>query len=178
VQKGNSWRANLGASYNIGQTGSVSAYVTQQYRQRDMTNHLKDDSFTLGLGAKQGGLLGGKLERSGDATYTVGKTGYNTRLNYTGATTGGLLCSDPSILSCGVLPDIKSTISQLKLTGTYQVQKNGKVALRYAYQKLNGADYNYNGYVYGGTPTRLMPTNQQLGSYSVNVISLSYVYNF
>lgn len=202
VQKGNSWSLNLDATYNFSEYGSISSYVTQQYRQRDMTNQqnaalvtataarinvpansnwsnqLKDDSFTVGLGVKQGGLIGGKLDLSGDLTYSIGKTGYATQLNYAGLTTGGLSCSDPSILSCGQLPDIKSTTTQLKLTGIYQVQKNAKVALRYVYQRLSGLDYYYNGYAYGGTPTSLMPTNQQLGNYSVNVISLSYIYNF
>ena len=122
--------------------------------------------------------MSGKLDLAGDLTYSMGKTGYGTQLNYAGLTTGGLTCSDPSILACGNLPDIKNTMTQFKLTGTYTIDKKSKVNLGYIYQHLNGNDYYYNGLQVGYTPTSLMPTNQQSGSHSINVFAASYVYTF
>ena len=38
VQNGKTWSLNADATYNYQDNGAVNAYVTQQYRQRDMTN--------------------------------------------------------------------------------------------------------------------------------------------
>lgn len=131
-----------------------------------------------GLGFKQAGLMGNKLELTGNLAYIVGKTNYNTVLNYTGATTTGATCASSNVLSCGALPEIRSATTQVKLGGTYQVDKKSKVALRYVYQRLNANDYYYNGYQTGFTPTTMLPTNQQVGNYTVNMIAVSYLYSF
>lgn len=202
VQKGNSWSVNLDATYTFGETGSVYSYLSRQHRQRDLTdqqngalvtanatrisvpansdwtNTLKDNDLTFGLGAKYGGLMSGKLEVSGDVTRSIGKSVYSTALNYAGATTGGLTCADPSLLSCGQLPDIRNKLTQVKLTGAYRLDKRSTVSLRYLYQRLNSSDYFYNGYQFGFTPNQVLPTNQQSGSYSVNVVFLSYIHTF
>jgi MtrB/PioB family decaheme-associated outer membrane protein len=204
VQNGNTWSLNLDAAYSYSEKGSLYAYATEQHRQRDLTdvqrysttaaaasatalsspstatwsNQLSDEDLTLGVGVKQAGLWGGKLELSADASHSVGKGVYNTALNYAGATTGGLTCSASQILSCGQLPDIKSTMSQLKLTGAYQVDKKTKVMLRYVYQHLASSDYYYNGYQYGTSPSGLMPTNQQAPNYNVNAVAATLVHTF
>lgn len=204
VHKGNSWSLNLDATYAYSDNGSLSAYVSQEQRQRDMTNlqsiaavtasatrvsssgqtyptwsnTLKDDDTTFGLGAKQKGFMGGKLELAGDFTYSLSKSTYSTLLDYSGLTSGSLPCNAPTVGECGSVPDIKNRITQLKLTGTYQVDKSSKVAVRYIYQQLKSTDYFYNGSQYGYTPTLLLPTNQQPGSYTVNVVAVSYIYSF
>ena len=213
-QKGNSWSLNLDSSYAYSENGSISTYLTQQHRQRDMTDlqksptilvsnaglatqngasttavgippgatwsdNLKDDETTIGLGAKQGGLMGAKLELAGDLTYSLGKTGYGTQLNYATTTSvGGFTCSSPAILSCGQLPDIKNAMLQLKFTGKYKIDKSSKFAFGYVFQQMKSNDYYYNGLQLGSTPSTLMPTNQQAPSYTVNVISAAYVRNF
>jgi MtrB/PioB family decaheme-associated outer membrane protein len=202
VQGGKSWSLNLDATYGYAEDGSVSAYLTQQHRQRDLTdfqkvavtaatvnaistptnatwtNGLKDDDTTFGLGFKQSGLMGDRIELAGDLTYSRGKAAYDTRLNYAGTTTAALTCADSTILSCGELPGIRNTLTQFKLTGTYHVDKRSAVSMAYIYQHLNGNDYYYNGYQYGSTPNALMPTNEQSGSYSVNLVAVTYIYTF
>ncbi|MDE2624723.1 MAG: MtrB/PioB family decaheme-associated outer membrane protein [Betaproteobacteria bacterium] len=204
VKSGKSWSLNLDANYQYRESGSLSAYFTRQARERTMTNlqngpttvttatatrisvpangswnnTLTDDDTTFGLGIKQGGFMQGKLELTGDLTYSLGNTNYGTQLNYATTTTTGLTCGAASIMSCGSLPDIRNAMTQLKLGSTYQVDKNSKVALRYIYQHLSSNDYYYNGYQYLYTPTTLMATNQQPGGYSVNTVAVTYVYNF
>ena len=202
VQKGNAWSLNLDATYAYSDAGSFSSYITQQHRQRDRTNlqtvvavvanatriavppnstwtnKLTDDDTTFGLAFKQAGLAGGKVELSGDLSYSFGKTGYGTALNYSGLTTAGQPCSDPTILSCGNLPDIRSSVTSLKLTGIYNVDKTARIALRLISQRLSSTDFYYNGYQTGLTPTQVLPTNQQSGSYSINAISLSFLKTF
>jgi MtrB/PioB family decaheme-associated outer membrane protein len=204
VQNGNTWSFNADASYAYQENGSFFAYVTKQHRQRELTslqrntvtagaasvtaiaipataswtNLLKDNDTTVGLGIKQTGLMGGKLELSGDVAYALGTGAYGTVLNYATTTTGGLSCSAAAINSCGQLPDIQSQFGQVKLTGSYQVDKASKVTVRYAYQKLTSSDFYYNGYQYGFTPATLIPTNQAAPSYKANAIAVTLTHYF
>ncbi|ADE12721.1 MtrB/PioB family decaheme-associated outer membrane protein [Sideroxydans lithotrophicus] len=204
-QKGNSWSVNLDASYGYSENSSVVAYLTQQHRQREMTDLYrspylapgaasatalnipsgatwtdtqKDDDTTVGVGAKQSGMMASRLELDEDLTYTYGKTVYNTVFNYAAATTTGLTCASPQFLTCGTLPEVNNHVIQLKLSGRYKLDKNSKVAVGYLYQHMRSTDYYYNGLQTGFTPSALMPTDQQSPNYTVNVVSASYIYNF
>jgi len=202
VQNGQSWSLNLDTTYSYNENSSVSAYATTQNSSRDLTNlqgvaatvatatalnvpvggtwtnKLKENDTTIGLGAKQGGLMGGKLELAGDLTYSLGKTGYGMQFNYPNANLGGNTCSSAFYLTCGDLPDIQNEMLQLKLAGSYKVDKASKVKMGYLFQHLKSSDFFYNAYQYGSTPATLLPTNQQAPSYSINVVTATYVYNF
>jgi len=204
VQNGNTWSFNADTSYAYQENGAVYAYVTKQHRERELTslqrntvtasaasataigipatatwtNMLKDNDTTVGIGVKQAGLMGGKLEIAGDLTYSLGTGAYGTVLNYATSTTGGLTCSAAAINSCGQLPDIKSTLGQATLSGSYQLDKTSKVTVRYAYQKLSSADYYYNGYQYGFSPSTLIPTNQSAANYKANLMAVTLTHNF
>jgi MtrB/PioB family decaheme-associated outer membrane protein len=214
VKNGNSWSANLDGTYAYSESGSISAYVTQQHRQRDLTdlqrsptgaaatnntasstvlnqpqgatwtNTLQDNETTVGVAAKQGGNNGSKLELSEDLTYSLGKTGYDTKFNYASDSIPGATglpvytCASQQFLTCGALPNISSKMLQFRLVGKYAVSKRTKVSFAYQYRQLKSDDYYYNGLQIGSTPTGLLPTNQQAPTYSVNVFSLGYVYDF
>jgi len=191
VQNGHSAGVNLDATYSYAENSSVSAYWNLQNGQRNMrsgasgngvsqtvaatniwNNQLEDNSNTVGLLTRRGGLLNGKLEVIGDASYARDTTGYSTQVPYLAT------CGSATSLTCGSLSPIANEIISLKLTGHYKVHKNGKVSLAYMYQKLNSNDYFYYGQQYGNTPNTLMPTNLQMQSYAVNVVALSYNYSF
>ncbi len=202
VKNGNSWSVNLDADYSYSENGSFSFFLTQEHKQRDMTDlqniaaitptatrlnvpanstwsdRQTDVDTTIGLGAKQNGLMDSKLDLSGDLSYSTGKTGYTTTLNYVGLTSGGLTCSAPNIASCGGLPNIKNDVIQLKLTGKYKVGNSSEIMLGYLYQQMRSTDYYYNGLQSGFTPNQVMPTNQQSPNYKVNVVTASYSYLF
>lgn len=209
VQNGHSAGVNVDVAYNYEENSSVSAYWSWQNGQRNMrnggsgtignssaavngaasqavapkniwANQLEDNSNTVGLLTKNGGLLGGKLEILGDLSYAFDTSGYSTQVFYT-PTTGNppaapirVPCGDSNSLTCGNLSPIKNELFSVKLTGNYKVHKNGKVALAYIYQKLNSNDYFYNGQQFGYTPNRVMPTGLQAQDYTVNVVALSY----
>ena len=204
VQNGSTWSFNADTSYAYQENGAFFAYATKQHRQRELTslqrntvtggaasvtaiaipataswtNFLKDNDTTVGVGIKQTGLMGGKLELSGDVAYSLGTGAYGTVLNYATTTTGGLSCSAAAINSCGQLPEIRSNFGQVKLQGSYQVDKASKVTVRYAYQKLTSSDFYYNGYQYGFTPASLIPTNQVAPSYKANALAVTLTHNF
>ena len=179
---------NLDATYNYSESSSVSAYATWQNEKRNMrnagnntfpvpptqfwTNQLANSDDAIGLSTKHTGLMGGKLELVGDLSYAFDKSRYSTQVPYLAT------CGNAATLTCGDTPDIKSTLLTFKLTGTYQVDKKSRIALAYQYQKLKSDDFFYNSYQYGFTPNRVMPTNEQAPNYSVNVVAVSYIYNF
>jgi MtrB/PioB family decaheme-associated outer membrane protein len=204
VQNGNTWSFNADTSYAYQENGSFFAYATKQHRQRELTslqrstvtasaasataigipataswtNLLKDNDTTVGVGIKQTGLMGGKLEVSGDVAYSLGTGAYGTVLNYATTTTGGLSCNAAAINSCGQLPDIRSQFGQVKLKASYQVDKSSTVTVRYAYQKLTSSDFYFNGYQYGFTPATLIPTNQVAPSYKANALAVTLTHYF
>jgi hypothetical protein len=189
VQKGHAWGMNLDVSYHYSDNGSVSSYLSAQRRQRDLlvgaeqlpmaastqlwSNVLTDDTDSFGVTAKQKGLMGGKLELTGDLSYSLSKSAYTTSLvNYT-----SVLC-DPYGISCGSLPAIKNELLKLKLAATYQVDKTSQVAVGYVYKKLRSDDYYYSAYQLGSTDVTVMPTNQLAPNHAVNVLGVSYIYSF
>ena len=200
VKSGNTWSFNLDSTFNYSDAGSVFAYLTKEYRARDLTslykisssssatslgattptpwaNNLTDQDVTFGIGGKQTGLMAGKLLVVADLSYSLGKSTYSTEVPLTLVSTTGN-CLNPAMLQCGTLPDIKNITTQVKLVADYKVNKNGKVQLGYIYRNLRSSDFYYNALQYNYTPTSLIPTNQQSGSYSVNVVSATYIYTF
>ena len=201
VQNGHSAGVNIDMTYSYAENSTVSAYWNWQNGQRNMrsgnggangntsasvvgaasqavaptnlwNNQLEDNSNTVGLLTRRGGLLNGKLDLIGDASYARDTTGYSTQVPYLAT------CGSATTLTCGSLSPIANEIISLKLTGQYKVHKNGKVSLAYMYQKLNSNDYFYYGEQFGVTANRVMPTGLQMQSYAVNVVALSYNYSF
>ena len=122
--------------------------------------------------------MGGKLEMMADLSYSLGTSNYATVLNYSTSTTGGVLCSDPRIFSCGALPDVRAELLAFKLNAAYRLDKRSQLALGYVFQKLNSSDYYYNGLAYGQTPNTMLATNQTAPSYEVQLLGVSFLYNF
>src|SRR5450830_97276 len=202
VQQGNTWSTNLDATYSSSENGTASAYMSLQRRQRDLlsessrlptpgvlaatstvggglwTNQLNDDDVTVGLSALQKGLMNGKLELAGALTYSINKSGYSTQVPYYIATTAAPTCSSSASLTCGDTPDIKNKILSINIIGKYQIDKSNKVTLGYLFQKLDSNDYLYNMYQTGYVGTGNLPTNEQLPSYAVSIVTATYTYTF
>ena len=203
VQNGYSWSLNLDSTYAYAEDGNVSAYATQQNMQRTLNdyyfraasgsggtaipaygggwnNTLTTNATTVGLAAKQGGYLSGKLTVTGDATFSFATSNYGTQVNYTPLAAGGVAspCNAPANMTCGNLPGIKNNMAAIKIGGIYQVDKNNRFGLQYWFQHLYSNDYYYNGYQAGTNPAGMMPTQQTNPSYNVNVFAVNYTYTF
>jgi MtrB/PioB family decaheme-associated outer membrane protein len=199
-QDGKSWNVNLDATFNYSDNGALFAYVSQDYRSRYI-NHvtdssrtsagvttrtayvwgdrMKDQGSTVGLGFKQGGLLGGKLDIKGDLAYSDATSNYSSDfLAFISGSTTATSCAAANSMTCGSTPDIANKLTQVKLTGTYKLDKKSKVAVGYLYQELSSDDYFYNAYQYLYSATGVLPTNQQSGDYKVNLVAVSYLYSF
>jgi hypothetical protein len=193
IKNANTWALNFDANYNYAENGSIVAYAVQQNGMRNLTslyssttvnagngvgtwtNSMTQNDTTLGLGARHNGLLGGKLNLLGDATYSLGQTNYITNIN---SPKSGYNCGSVSTGTCGNPGSIVNRMAAIKLGATYQLDKSSKIGLRYIYQHLASNDFYYNGLQTGYTPSTVLPTNQTSGSYNVNVIAASYTYSF
>jgi MtrB/PioB family decaheme-associated outer membrane protein len=181
VQNGNLWSLNLDSSYLYTDEGTLNAYVTQQNQQRNLasvsgtntsgvptgswTNNQQNIATTLGVGLKQGGLVGGKVTAMADLIYSTAKTYYNS-------------IATPVSANAGMYPAITNNMGAIKLGANYALDKNSKLGFQYWYQHLYSSDYYYNLYQNGYYTTGVMPTNQQAPSYNINVFSVAYTYTF
>lgn len=197
VQYSRSSGLNLDATYVYSEDSSVSAYASWQNSRKEMrigatgagavnvgasyatlvaprnafTNSLAEEGNDIGISSKHK-LMGGKLDLRGDLSYSFDKSRYSTIYPNLGT------CSLNTVLTCGDLPDVQARLLTLKINGIYSLDKNSKVSVGYVHQRLKSEDYQYNWFQYGYTGLRGMPTNQQAPNHSVNVVAVSYIYNF
>lgn len=195
VQNGTAWNLSLDGNYQYAEEGTVSAYAVQQNSQRNLSNYyfsnsatgggygawnnnLQGHDSTFGMGFKHGGLMSGKVALNGDMTYSLGQTFYNTSpgsYTFTGTTAASNLNANGSF---GAPPAIRNDLLGIRFGAVYKVDKSSKIGVQYLYQRLVSTDPYYNGLQYGTTPTSVMATNQNSGSYNVNVITVGYTYSF
>ncbi len=186
VQDSQNASVNLDATYLYSENQSFSAYVSWQNADRDLrsakdnagssqiwNNQLKQDSYAIGLNTRHSGMMDDKLEVLGDVSYSFDTSHYSTQKPYDFPA-----CSTTAQLDCGDTPDIETSIFTLKIDGTYKINETGKLRLGYRYQLLDSEDYYFNGYQYGYTPDRVLPTNEQAYGYSNHLVYMSYIYNF
>ena len=202
ITNANTWAINFDANYAYAENGTLVAYAVQQNAMRNLnnkqvntavyngsttaapygvgswTNSMTENDTTLGLGIRHSGLMSGKVTLLGDLTYSLGQTNYSTSINGARTQATAYNCSSPANGTCGNPGAISNRMAAIKLGGSYQIDKQSKVGLRYTYQHLSSNDFYYNGYQMGYTPTQVMPTNQTSGSYNVNVIAATYTYSF
>lgn len=185
VQDGESASANLDASFSYSENGVISAYASWQKRTRTLltasgrdalvlrptlwSNDLADRDNTLGLSARQKHLLHGKLELMEDITYSLSKSKYVTTL---------VQNINPAVGNQGESPNVSSELTQVKISGAYELNRASTIEVGYLYQRLKSNDYYYNAYQFGFTPTTLLPTGQKAPDYSVNTVFAAYRYTF
>ncbi len=155
-------------------------YFTDPCRQ--WSESQTDKVHTLGIGARYRGLLGGRLDLAADLTYARATTPISV--------TGGTYYSNgvPNSATANVFiaaesfPDITSELTQLRLAGTYAIDKRQAVRLTYIYGRLKGNDWAYDAYTNSALGVLAVQTYIGPGitapGYNVNVIGVSYVYRF
>jgi MtrB/PioB family decaheme-associated outer membrane protein len=184
VQNGHAGNINLDATYQMSSDASIGSYIGWQRRSRYLlsasnrsattpdplllwNNELHDDDFSFGVNAKQK-FLHGKFQLTEDLSYDYGKSRYNT----------GLITTAEAVGNSGPVPPIKNQTIQFRVTGSYQFSKTSRINVGYAFQRLISNDYLNNGYMYGYTPSTMIPANMQSSSYKNHVFFVTYRYTF
>ena len=141
-----------------------------------------DKVHTVGLGAVYRGLMSGRLDVSGELSYSYSKSPI--------AVTGGTYYSNGVANSATGnvyvpatnLPDITTKLTQLRLVGTYSIDKQSTIRMQYIYGKLSSSDWAYD--AYANSLLGVVAVTNYIGpgttspNYDVNVVSVSYIYQF
>jgi MtrB/PioB family decaheme-associated outer membrane protein len=146
---------------------------------RGWLSNMTDNIDSLGFGLKRKGLFSGKLEINGDFFYSFARTLVDVAGGqYIQSPTGTVADGPYYFIDAAPLPVVKSQTFTFKLDAKYAINKSSAAHLTYLYQHLISNDYIYTGMQPAGTPTNVLPTLEKAPVYSINVIGLSYIYNF
>ena len=157
-----------------GSTVAVASYANMwadPCRQWGMTQ--ADQVNTVGLGFKSKGMMGGKLELSGDLVYSRAKTPISV--------SGGNYQSNGVVTAYAAassLPDITQTMTDLRLSGKYMLNKASAVRLSYMGRKMASSDWQWDAYANPLTLQTINGTGMMSPNYTVHVLSASYLYSF
>jgi MtrB/PioB family decaheme-associated outer membrane protein len=164
---------------NVANTLPVD-YATDPCRQWSETQ--SDRIHTLGVGLQYAGLLGGRLVLNGDLVYTHARS----PISVTGGTyyNNGVPSSPTGnqFIAAQSFSDITSELFDIRLVGTYAIDKSSAVRLLYRYAHMKSSDWQYD--AYAGSALGQLAVQNYLGpgitspDYSVNVIGISYLYRW
>jgi hypothetical protein len=197
MQNGHDATVDLQGDFQFSANTSGSAYATWQMNNSsnleqgsvrnvgsfNWVTGMKDEAVTLGASFKQAGLMANKLSLLADLSYSVDTNSTNTAVvagSGAGAVSKAASCSSPSTsgYACGSVPDIKTAITRLNLSGTYKVDKKSSVQVGYLYEHAKVNDYLYAGYAFGSTPTSVLPWGMSNPTYTQNAVYAEYFYKF
>ncbi len=190
---GNSYTANSNTAGVNGFTAlsgnACDGYTTLQ--QRNNNNKLDpclnwftdmaDRVHTVGVG------LRGRIQKL-DVTANV----MTSRASSTNNVSGGNWANNPLALAgapagtvaaffipAAAMPAVTAHVSEIRVNATYPVAKGQSLRLLYSYMRTNSADWLYEGTEMGlGTPSGVLPTNEQPFDFAVHVFAVSYIVRF
>jgi len=144
---------------------------------RNWSETQADKVWTLGLGFKSGGMLGGKLSMNGDVTYTHAKT----PITFSGGTYYNNGLSGAAGLNTYIaaqdMPESVSKRVDVHLSGVYTVDKSQAVRVSYLYSHLTSNDAQYDAFDATSVQAFIGPAMTS-PNYSVQGIGISYIYTF
>ncbi len=191
---GNSYTANSTAA-NVGGATAISGgcYATIALRNAsnkidpclNWTANTTDKTDTLGFTLARNGLLSGKLDLSASLFLSQARSvidvngGSYVNNPYAGSTAAGAI--SPTVaawyIPATALPTVKTDAAELRLGGSYRLDKQRTLRLAYGYQTLRTSDWAYAGLQPGGL-AGVLPTLEQSPHYQVHSVGLSYVASF
>jgi MtrB/PioB family decaheme-associated outer membrane protein len=145
-----------------------------------------DKIDTLGLNLRHQGLMAGKLDLSGSASFTKAVTtqkfpagGVYVSTLLTGANFGaGATPWTRTFVPAADMPAVTSKIITLSLVGKYTLDKASAIRLGYTYQRLSYDDWMFYNTLAGIAPAGSLPSMQQSPTYTVHAVGAQYLYSF
>lgn len=139
-----------------------------------------DRIHTLGLGFKSKGMLGGKLELTGDLAYSYART----PIDVSGGSyySNGAAALNNVFVPAQSFPDITSRMTDVKLDGVYKLDKSSSIRMNYLYRHLTTRDWQYD--AYSSSALGVIAVQGYVGpgitspDYSVHILGVSYIYSF
>jgi MtrB/PioB family decaheme-associated outer membrane protein len=148
-----------------------SDYITDPCRLWSVTQ--ADKIWTVGFGAKYGGLMGGKLTLSLDAMYSDAKTSQD----FTGGTYYSNGVTSNVYIPAQNMPEMRSKVTELKLGAKYDLNKSSAVRFTWLHRRLRSSDPQFD--LFGITSVQAyIGPGLASPTYNVNAVALTYVYKF
>lgn len=188
---GNSYTANSNASTVNGVSGlsgnsGCDPYTTLQQRNNNnkldgclnWSTDMEDKVDTLGLEFNKKNFFSHKIDIAGDLVFTRARSdnnvsGGNWANNPLAGIAGNTIAA--YFIGAAALPTVTTDTIELRLNGSYKVDRASTVHVGYTYAHMKSQDWGYDGMQYGGLSSGL-PTLEQAPNYSVNVIVIAYQY--
>lgn len=137
-----------------------------------------DKVDTIALGFKSSQFMGGKLELTGDVVWSRSRTPISmSGGTYTSNGTSGAGSTQPWYAAAN-LPEITSTMTELRLTGKYNLDKASAVRMAYLGRHLSSSDFQYDAFTNPVAMQTLNGVGMTSPNYTVHVLELSYIYKF
>jgi MtrB/PioB family decaheme-associated outer membrane protein len=190
---GNTYTANSNTASVNGFTGlagnSCDSYTTLQQRNNNnkldpclnWSTHMTDKVNTVGFGltGKSGTLdlaVYATVSQARSANNVSGGNWANNLLALPGAPASTVAAF---YIPASPLPTVTTNMSEVRANARYAISKRHSVRALYTYMRMTSADWVYEGMQIGlGTPSGVLPTNEQPFNYSVNVVGVSWVISF
>ncbi len=190
---GNTYTANSNASSVNGFTAvsgnGCDGYTSLQQRNNnnkldpclDWFSTMTDSVNTIGFGLRG---RSGKL----DAALNLSSSQAKTDNAFSGGNWANNLLALPGappttvaafFVPASATPRVSTSTIELRLNASYAVAKGQSVRVAYTYMHMKSNDWVYEGMQMGsGTPSGVLPTNEQAFNYTVNVIGVWYTFGF
>jgi MtrB/PioB family decaheme-associated outer membrane protein len=193
---GDGFGSNTNVAF-IGRAGDTgvagSCYTTVKARNNNgkldpclnWSADLHDRADTVGFSLAARGLMGRRLDLSGDVIFTravtdIGVAGASYSNNPFALAGGPVLpAGNPAVflIPSANLPAVTTRTFELRLGARYAVSKATDVRLLYAFQRMKAVDFAYDGMQFG-TGTEQFPTSERAPNYAVHVFGAYYKHRF
>lgn len=163
--------ANTDTTCATTNTGTPANYWLDPCRNWGMSQADKVNTFALGFRSK--GLMGNKLELNGDLVYSHSRSPITVN--------GGTFTSNGTVnvwYAAQSLPEITSSMTEIRLSGKYAIDKASAVRLNYLGRRLRTADFQYDAYAYPVPFQSFLSTGQTSPDYTVHAVGVTYLYSF
>lgn len=128
---------------------------------------------TVGMSLRAKGMFGGKFELVGDFVYSRAKS----PISFTGGTYNSNGVRNV-YYSAESPPDITNDMVELRIAGTYSLDKNAAVRVSYLGRRLHSADFQLDAYTNPTAFQSFLGTGMTSPDYTVHVLGVSYIYRF
>lgn len=137
-----------------------------------------DKIDTIGLGFKSNQLMGGRLELVGDVIWSKSRTPISmSGGTYTSNGSTGAGSTQPWYAAAN-LPEINSTMTELRLSGKYNIDKTSALRVAYLGRHLSSNDFQYDAYTNSVASQTLNGIGMTSPNYTVHAVEVSYLYRF
>lgn len=181
--------ANTAAGSLVSSCGAFASNAAELVNAKidsclNWTSKTTDKVDSVGMNLRHKGLVGGKLDLTGNLGYTRAVTSQS----FTGGTyvstlltaSGGLTPTTWSrtYVPAAAMPDVVSQIITLSVSGKYALNKSSAVRVGYTYQRLKLDDWMYYNTTAGVVPSGSVPSNMKSPTYEMHALGAAYIYSF